>query len=336
MPSRTSLFRQFLQFFSALSLSFAVGCGILAGPPVLPAPPPNGTTPTTALIEQIASELTSPNSTDSRIGEQLFLPAGRQQHASRLFQSHCAICHGSEGDGKGIAADLLETKPRDFRKGVFKFQSTYYGAKPLPSDIERTIRHGIPGTTMPPFKHMSSDTRAELSKYVTWIAFRGELMDKLDQAQLADEAITLSLGQEIANEIADSWNDATASQVINLQSRDRYNEESIARGKLAFVAKGCAKCHGPDGKGETEQNLKGGLRDAWNEPVRAADLTTGRLKGGRRPMDIYRRILGGINGTPMPSFRATLSSEPATIWDLVSYVQFLGGKKTPSSDQSDE
>jgi mono/diheme cytochrome c family protein len=44
------------------------------------------------------------------------------------------------------------------------------------------------------------------------------------------------------------------------------------------------------------------------------------FRGGQRPLDIYRRIYAGVNGTPMPSFANALQSEPDAIWDLVAYV----------------
>ena len=44
------------------------------------------------------------------------------------------------------------------------------------------------------------------------------------------------------------------------------------------------------------------------------------LRGGTEPLDIYRHIDAGINGTPMPSFHDTLQKEPETIWNLVGYV----------------
>jgi hypothetical protein len=44
------------------------------------------------------------------------------------------------------------------------------------------------------------------------------------------------------------------------------------------------------------------------------------LHGGQEPVDIYRRIMNGINGTPMPGFKSALESEPETIWNLVAYV----------------
>jgi len=64
-----------------------------------------------------------------------------------------------------------------------------------------------------------------------------------------------------------------------------------------------------------------GLFDAWNHPIRPRDLTTGIYRGGRRPVDIFRRISAGIKGTPMTGFGTSLSE--AEIWDLVNYVMSI-------------
>ncbi len=87
-----------------------------------------------------------------------------------------------------------------------------------------------------------------------------------------------------------------------------------------FAIRGCAKCHGEDGRGQTPDNLRGDLKDSWGHPTRAADLTSGMVRGGQEPMDVYRRIFSGINGTPMPGFQQALASEPETTWNLVAYV----------------
>ncbi|MFO0916817.1 MAG: cytochrome c [Planctomycetaceae bacterium] len=91
-----------------------------------------------------------------------------------------------------------------------------------------------------------------------------------------------------------------------------------------FSAKRCSKCHGEDGRGQTADNRGA---DAWGFQTRAADLTSGMLHGGNRPIDIYRRIHNGINGTPMPSFANALKSEPDTIWDLVAYVLLVSNER---------
>ncbi len=62
-----------------------------------------------------------------------------------------------------------------------------------------------------------------------------------------------------------------------------------------------------------------GLHDHWGNPLPARDLTTGIYRGGRRPVDLFRRIYAGIKGTPMPVFGGKgLTDEQ--IWDIVNYV----------------
>ena len=51
------------------------------------------------------------------------------------------------------------------------------------------------------------------------------------------------------------------------------------------------------------------------------------LHGGQDPIDIYRRIMNGINGSPMPGFKSSLESEPETIWNLVSYVLSVSNRR---------
>ena len=56
-----------------------------------------------------------------------------------------------------------------------------------------------------------------------------------------------------------------------------------------------------------------GLFDVWDHPIKPRDLTSGVYRGGRRPLDIYRRIHAGIKGTPMPPFGAALKEEEIAI-----------------------
>ena len=96
-------------------------------------------------------------------------------------------------------------------------------------------------------------------------------------------------------------------------------------GRKAFLSKGCSGCHGDDGRGHTPENFK--RKDSWGFPTRAADLTSGMLRGGQEPVDIYRRILNGINGTPMPGFKNSLQNEPETIWHLVAFVLDINNRR---------
>ena len=121
-----------------------------------------------------------------------------------------------------------------------------------------------------------------------------------------------------------------------MTAQPKFEDATILAGRKAFLSKGCSQCHGEDFRGQTawlshefiaEQEAKPGRErrekinyDAWGFPAPAADLTSRMLHGGRRPIDIYRRIHTGINGTPMPAFNQALADEPETVWHLVHYV----------------
>jgi hypothetical protein len=65
--------------------------------------------------------------------------------------------------------------------------------------------------------------------------------------------------------------------------------------------------------------------DDWGNPIFARDFTRGVFRAGRRPIDVYRRVYAGINGSPMPDHS---SYEPDVIWALVHYVRSLGTAET--------
>ena len=58
--------------------------------------------------------------------------------------------------------------------------------------------------------------------------------------------------------------------------------------------------------------------DAWDSPLRPANLLDGNYKGGRRPLDLYWRIAKGINGAKMPAHAGLLTDDQ--IWDVVNFV----------------
>jgi len=263
----------------------------------------------------------------------------RLKHGAAVFNRRCAGCHGTTGDGNGEAAIYLMPKPRDYRKGVFKFTSTPYGAKPSRKDLVRVIRRGAKGTSMPSFPFLPDEDVRDVVDYVTLLSYRGELEAYV--AQLAeldydeDEEIDPFEFVDTIGRIHDQWEQAEYQSVLPVTARPKFDDETILAGRKAFLSKGCSKCHGDDVRGQTawlshefiaEQQAKPENEreqinyDAWGEPAPAADLTARMLHGGRRPIDIYRRIYTGINGTPMPAFNQALTEEPETMWELVHYV----------------
>ena len=97
-----------------------------------------------------------------------------------LYMTHCAHCHGTSGDGNGPTAEFLNPKPRDYRKGIFKFTSTKPADKVTRDDLHRIILRGIPGTYMPSFRLLADDEVHAIVEYVRWLAMRGEFEQILD------------------------------------------------------------------------------------------------------------------------------------------------------------
>ncbi len=252
----------------------------------------------------------------------------RLRHGAAIYQNRCTACHGVTGDGNGLAAEYLYPRPRDYRKGVFKFTSTPYGAKPRREDLRRTIRQGAKGTSMPSFAQLPDDELEAVLDYVLVLTHRGELELQLAVEAGNEDEVTDEAAEESITLIVDQWKRARQQGVWPLTKMPQYSQESVELGKKAFLTEeaGCFKCHGPDGRGRTTDNAQG-FSDVWGFKTRAADLTAGMFHGGNRPDDIYRRIFSGINGTPMPSFEAKLSSQPDTFWHLVHYTQFISSAR---------
>ncbi len=92
-----------------------------------------------------------------------------------LYRRHCVHCHGISGDGRGPTSAFLDPYPRDYRKGVFKFKSTYAAEKPTDEDLIRVLHNGIPGTSMPAFSLLPRPEVEALVEYVKYLAIRGEM-----------------------------------------------------------------------------------------------------------------------------------------------------------------
>ncbi len=268
------------------------------------------------------------------------------KHGAEVYRRNCLPCHGVTGDGNGPAAAYLTPRPRDYRLGVFKFTSTPYGYKPRREDILRTLQRGVVGTSMPSFRLLPKRDLDAVTDYVLALAHRGELERLLaahadSEGELDDETT-----QTLVEAIESQWQQANGNVVEPETKMPPITEESIAAGAEIFQKRECFKCHGRDGRG----GLAGGIEvgnDAWGNKDPAADLTSGMLHGGQSPLDIYRRISSGINGTPMPAFKESFAQSPDDIWHLTHYVlsladqrrrgvQFPPGKATVKAAAADD
>ena len=246
------------------------------------------------------------------------------KHGQAVYMKRCVQCHGVSGDGNGPVAASLYPRPRDYRRGIFKFTSTPYGSRPRREDLIATLDRGIVGTSMPSFSLLPKKDIEAVVDYVLVLAQRGELEYQLASEAEASEELLEEDVPDYVNVVAGNWKQAAISLTQPLTPQPELTPDRVALGREAFLSKGCSKCHGEDGRGHTKDNIG---KDSWGHSTRAADLTSGMLHGGQEPVDIYRRIMNGINGTPMPGFRSSLESEPETIWNLVSYVLSVSNRR---------
>ena len=195
-------------------------------------------------------------------------PAASEE-GKALYEDKCAHCHGVEGAGDGSAAENLLPRPRDFTRGLYKIRSTESGQLPTDQDLFDIISNGMPGSSMP-----------------AW----GEILTEDEQWQLVAHIKTFYDGFEDAS-----------PRLIDLSGKVPYSEESVAKGEEFYTNLGCVDCHGVIGRGDGTSAPD--LTDEWGFRSWPANLwQKWTFRGGTTTEDIFKRFIGGIAGSPMPSF----------------------------------
>ncbi len=212
---------------------------------------------------------------------------------SMVYTTACAPCHGEAGDGAGPAAFSIAPgiapSPRDFTKGTYKLRSTPSGAVPTDADLHRTIARGIP-RYMPAF------------------------------APLGDDAIAALVGRikQFSPRFA-----APPPASVAVPAAPALDADMATRGARVYEELGCAACHGSTGRGNGP--AAAALRDTTGLSIWPADLAhPSWFKGGSSPADVYRTLVTGMDGTPMPGYAdvfADLAAEKP--WQLIAYIASL-------------
>ena len=160
---------------------------------------------------------------------------------------------------------------------------------------------------------------------------RGDIVDELKVFLRENIGESLDI---VSSGVVDSWTSADEDDALIIPSvsriPDSVESRRIGRDLLLSKEVGCADCHGIDGRGNGPQTTifeknpvtqelyyEAGLHDVWDNVNQPRDLTRGIYRGGRRPVDLFRRVHAGIKGTRMPSFKSLPHDR---IWHLVNYV----------------
>jgi mono/diheme cytochrome c family protein len=266
--------------------------------------------------------------------KELHLTEKTLENGSILYRRHCLHCHGLSGDGRGPTGPWLNPHPRDYRLGLFKFISTVLKAenlddrKPRRTDLLRTLRVGIEGTSMPAFSMLGEQELEDLVSYVIHLSIRGEA-EKETMKNIITSKGRSNLNGDINEHVTNLVGDLLKSWYLSNQKAnepppfpyEKATEEerkaSIVRGYRLFTdPKGDASCIGCHYDFGRQVDFR---YDDWGTLVRPANLTAGVYRGGRRPIDLYWRISGGIRGAAMPGVKL----EGKQYWDLVNFVQAL-------------
>ncbi|MBI2559695.1 MAG: c-type cytochrome [Planctomycetes bacterium] len=207
-----------------------------------------------------------------------------------IYEHRCAFCHGFEGDGNGPVADYLHPRPRDFTKGLFKLRTTGTGELPLGENIFQVITWGMPGTSMAAWDMLREQERSSLVSYVKTFA----------------EDFALIKEEELVK--------------VEIGTPPQLGTESLPKGRELYVKMKCIECHGENGRGNGP--AAGTHIDDWGQSILPTNLTDGwKFIRGNNIKDVYATFSTGLNGTPMPSYIDTLTTEER--WALAHYVSSL-------------
>jgi mono/diheme cytochrome c family protein len=181
---------------------------------------------------------------------------------------------------------FLLPRPRDFVAAKYRITSTLQ-RRPTDGDLLRTLRRGLPGTAMPSFGHLPDGDLAALVATVKSFA-----------------AEPIRSGVDPA--------DPVGTGPVPIPPEPPDTPESRERGR-ALYAEGCAACHGATGRGDGQQ----AQFDDEGFPTWPRNFASGEWKGGSAPEEVYRRVAGGIRGSPMPAS----PFPPEENWHIVHWVR---------------
>src|SRR5215472_16935989 len=217
---------------------------------------------------------------------------GDAKRGKALYQRYCVFCHGPFGDGRGESAAYLDPKPRDFTKAVFKCRSTPSGSLPHDSDLYDTISRGIHASGMPSWRPLLRQERVDLVAYI--------------------------------KTFSSAFQEEKPGPPVQIPPEPTATRESIQRGEQLFQSMNCWSCHGKDGRGFGPSAAT--LTDSKGNPITPFDFTSGsRFKCGETDPDMFRVLVTGLDGTPMPSFGSAMTADQR--WDVVHYIRSLSDRR---------
>jgi cytochrome c oxidase cbb3-type subunit 2 len=225
---------------------------------------------------------------------------GNAKHGKADYVRYCIYCHGPQGDGQGENAPYITPKPRDFTKAVFKCRSTPSGSLPTDGDLYDTISRGIHASGMPSWKPLLRQERADLVAYI--------------------------------KTFSSAFQEEKPGEPVVIPPEPANSPDSIKRGSELFQSMNCWSCHGKDGRGHGPSAAA--LTDSKGNPITPFDFTSGtKFKCGETNQEMFRDLVTGLDGTPMPSFASAMTDGQR--WDVLHYIRTFNNPKAQADVKND-
>ncbi|MFQ5449620.1 MAG: c-type cytochrome [Nitrospinaceae bacterium] len=220
------------------------------------------------------------------------------EQGKKVYHRKCAYCHGETGKGDGPAAPFTSPRPRNFTKGQYKIRTTPFGKIPTDQDLFDMISHGMPGTTMPAWKHLSPADRWSLVLYLK------SLTKKFARFKAKGKVL----------------------QPVYVPEPPPFTLESLQSGKELFL-KNCSGCHGVKGRSDGVSTHK--IVDIGSDAIWPRNLgKPWKFRRGNSRKQLFLTLRTGLSTTAMPRFSPRIFKDQQ-IWDIVHYVQTLSPPEKP-------
>jgi|TARA_B100000959_G_scaffold203385_1_gene212976 cbb3-type cytochrome c oxidase subunit III len=219
---------------------------------------------------------------------------------ARVYADKCAVCHGDEGAGDGPGAKISSPFPRNFIKGHIKFRTTPFGKIPTDKDLFDIITQGMPGTTMPAWKHLPENDRHSLVLYL----------------------------KTLSKKFAKFVKKGKTHKIVMIPDPPAFTLESLERGKELFT-QNCSACHGVKGRGDGASTKK--IVNIPTDSIWPRNLSKPwKFRRGDKRKEIFLTLRTGLSLSAMPRFSPRIFKDEQ-IWDLVHYVQTLAPSQKPKT-----
>ncbi|MGB7345722.1 MAG: cytochrome c, partial [Pirellulaceae bacterium] len=255
-----------------------------------------------------------------------------------------------------IAGQTVTQELSDLQTLVATFETRF---KPTPSAEDSSEEDDEEESKTPPTFSERAEEMLERIDFAigSWDEAEAVVRDTADAWLEAEDEIIEVPEPPADIPVADSY-----EGFVELKNSDKADAltKSIERGQKLFVGKvaSCSKCHGEKGLGDGTTNDYDDWTKDWTSRVglkpedydslipllargalpplnaKPRNFAQGVFHGGAKAEDLYRRIVAGIAGSPMPAATFVEGQfEEDDVWHIINFIRSL--QVAPAEDEAE-